>query len=289
MKDAQSFNIRNNALILNHYFIVGLVILICNDMWLKWGYHNYLTGKLSDFAGLFIFPMFLAYVFPRIKKQAAIITGIGFFLWKLPVAGMFINWVNLNPFFQINRVADYSDYSAFLVLPFSHRIIERSFYQPLYSNTYIKIVGRYAVIAASLMAFTATSYARYIVPKGTVFIGKYYTLRLGKEDILKHINDIGYTWEYVAKDTVDYTPGDYYQLNHFIVDLYDGPLYPATRDTIDNIKFRLIENSAQKTKLFLINVTLKNPGNIQSWQYLKAMNKRYRKVLKKELIKELKK
>ena len=39
-------------------FVVGLSLLLLNDLFLKARFHNPLTGKLSDFAGLFVFPLF---------------------------------------------------------------------------------------------------------------------------------------------------------------------------------------------------------------------------------------
>jgi hypothetical protein len=51
---------KRKELIFNPYFIGGLSILILNDWYLKQEYANYLTGKLSDFAGLLIFPLFIA-------------------------------------------------------------------------------------------------------------------------------------------------------------------------------------------------------------------------------------
>ncbi len=39
-------------------FIFVLFLLIINDFFLKAAFHNTFTGKLSDFSGLFIFPIF---------------------------------------------------------------------------------------------------------------------------------------------------------------------------------------------------------------------------------------
>ena len=35
-------------------FLVALAVLLANDLWWKAAYDNWLTGKLSDFAGLFV-------------------------------------------------------------------------------------------------------------------------------------------------------------------------------------------------------------------------------------------
>ena len=46
---------KKKDLILNPYFIIGLSVLLLNDFYLKAAYGNFVTGKLSDFAGLPIF------------------------------------------------------------------------------------------------------------------------------------------------------------------------------------------------------------------------------------------
>jgi len=44
-------------------FVICLGLLLLNDFYLKFEYHNWLTGKLSDFCGLFIFPVFWSAIF----------------------------------------------------------------------------------------------------------------------------------------------------------------------------------------------------------------------------------
>jgi hypothetical protein len=47
---------------------VSIFLLLINDLYLKFEYHNYLTGKLSDFAGLFAFPYFFSCLIPKKDK-----------------------------------------------------------------------------------------------------------------------------------------------------------------------------------------------------------------------------
>ncbi|MBX3239198.1 MAG: hypothetical protein KF679_04690 [Chitinophagaceae bacterium] len=282
MKEMEKGNLRNDRLVLNPYFSIGLFLLIINDSFLKWQFHNAFTGKLSDFAGLFIFPMFLAFLFPRLKTKAVIITALFFVLWKSPFSTGIIKLLNLNPFFHFHREIDYSDYTALLILPFTgylmrHRLMPVSERQPLFSGLLLNIS-----ILTAFIAFTATSIGRYEIPKGTVLLDKRYSISLPKDTILSRIEQMGYPWEYHEKDSNLHVIRDYYQVNNFIVTILDR------RDTIDNVKFRLIERSPKKSELHLINVTLQNPGNIQSWRYLKVLSRRYRQLLKKELIREIK-
>ena len=62
-------------------FILGLAILLLNDFYLKTLFGNWFTGKLSDFAGLFIFPMFWSILFPRFKNKIYFVTLIIFIYW----------------------------------------------------------------------------------------------------------------------------------------------------------------------------------------------------------------
>jgi len=40
--------------------LAAVALLAINDAWLKPTFHNHLTGKLSDLAGCFVFPLYLA-------------------------------------------------------------------------------------------------------------------------------------------------------------------------------------------------------------------------------------
>ena len=116
---------KRKDLILNSYFVIGLIVLILNDFYLKYEYGNFVTGKLSDFAGLLIFPMFIAAIVPNLRKSISIITGIGFIIWKLPLFTPVVDLINQLPFVTIHRVTDYSDYMALLILPLNHYLIPK--------------------------------------------------------------------------------------------------------------------------------------------------------------------
>ena len=49
-------------------FLVSIFLLLINDFYLKYEYHNYLTGKLSDFPGLFAFSIFFQLFIPEKNK-----------------------------------------------------------------------------------------------------------------------------------------------------------------------------------------------------------------------------
>jgi len=60
---------KRKDLVLNSYFVIGLIVLILNDFYLKYEYGNFVTGKLSDFAGLLIFQCSWLQLFPNRENQ----------------------------------------------------------------------------------------------------------------------------------------------------------------------------------------------------------------------------
>ncbi len=111
---------RDARILTTLWFISGLSILLLNDFIFKEAYGNWLTGKLSDFAGLFIFPLFWTVIFPRFKKTIFVLTGVLFLLWKSSMSQGGIDlWNNLGVF-PISRVQDYTDLMALSILPLAY-------------------------------------------------------------------------------------------------------------------------------------------------------------------------
>lgn len=48
--------------------IISVLVTFVNDRWLKYNYSGFIVGKLSDFCGLFYFPLFLAAIFIMIHR-----------------------------------------------------------------------------------------------------------------------------------------------------------------------------------------------------------------------------
>ena len=73
-------------------FVFALVVLVLNDHVLKAAYPGWITGKLSDVAGLVVAPLLLgvlltAWRVPRPMPVAIALTGIGFTIVKASIAG----------------------------------------------------------------------------------------------------------------------------------------------------------------------------------------------------------
>jgi hypothetical protein len=129
-------------------YAIGLAILLLNDFIFKSAFPGFVTGKLSDFAGLFVFAVFVARLCPSHTRAACVASGIFFVAWKSPLSEPLIReWNAFGPY-AIDRVVDWSDLVALAVLPFAWLIAKRAprrwRWQPV-------------LAVASLFAFAATS------------------------------------------------------------------------------------------------------------------------------------
>jgi hypothetical protein len=133
-------------------FILGLSLLLLNDFVFKRYFHGLVTGKLSDFAGLFVFPLFWVALSPRLRGIAYGLTAAIFVFWKSSYSQPLIDTWNTVCLFSVSRSVDYGDLVALTVLPWSYRYsLNRSHTR---SRNWI-----YAIGVASILAFTATSYS----------------------------------------------------------------------------------------------------------------------------------
>src|SRR6187549_1056878 len=102
--------------IINIPFLACLAILLLNDFYLKIEYHNWLTGKLSDFCGLFVFASFWTVLLPNKKQMVYFSTALVFTIWKSPYSQPFIDFFS-ESIYPIHRVVDITDIMALTILP----------------------------------------------------------------------------------------------------------------------------------------------------------------------------
>lgn len=147
---------RNLKPLSNTVFIIGLLVLLLNDQWWKAAFHNDWTGKISDFAGMLIFPMFLVAVTRMRTLTAILLTAIGFIYWKSPFSQPLIDGINSLGGLQFARVVDYTDLWAFLVFPLTFIALEK----PMHFNIesiHTRRLAQFIILPLSLFAFIATS------------------------------------------------------------------------------------------------------------------------------------
>lgn len=144
---------KTEKLLFKKLFLLALFVLLLNDFFLKYYFHNYITGKLSDFAGLFIFPYFISSFSGKRIKEIYILTGVLFVFWKSEFSQPIITFFN-NYNFGVNRIVDYSDLVSLIVLPFSYTYRLTKSYN--LKKDFNPIV-RYVIICISCFSFIATS------------------------------------------------------------------------------------------------------------------------------------
>ena len=161
-------------------FIYGLLLLLLNDFILKYSYPGWFTGKLSDFAGLFIFPIFWIAFFPKYRGQILWATVLGFLWWKTPLADPFINCWNQWIFYSIRRIVDYTDYVALIAVIFAWK----------YSESEVRIfkISPGFVTVLTLFSFCATSAIKPLLyqfpnPQLVVYNYKVDSLRIDTDQI----------------------------------------------------------------------------------------------------------
>jgi len=134
-------------------FLISILILIVNDFFLKSLFHNTITGKLSDFAGLLAFPFFWSVLFPKYSKPIHFLTIVLFIFWKSELAQYAIDAINLAGLHTF-RTVDFSDHIALISVGISYCL----FKQPANSKGYAW--SRYVTIGVSLFSFVATTQKR---------------------------------------------------------------------------------------------------------------------------------
>ena len=133
-------------------FVVAVCVLLANDFVLKSHFHNWLTGKLSDFTGLFIFPLFWIAFLPRHKRAIYASTAFIFLFWKSAYSQPLIDAWNSSSILPLSRVVDVTDLLALSVLPLSYLYSDCTRQEASYR------FAPYVMAVVSLFAFTATSY-----------------------------------------------------------------------------------------------------------------------------------
>lgn len=110
------------AVVTTPVFIGALSALLLNDLYLKAAYGNWLTGKLSDFAGLAVVTLLLAPFFGHRPKSLFAALAVAFAYWKSPWSQALIDFVNARSAIQFGRVVDYTDLLALAVVPAALRL-----------------------------------------------------------------------------------------------------------------------------------------------------------------------
>lgn len=152
LDDLRSTGERRLFLLLSPWFLLSLLCLVVNDHVLKQLFHNWLTGKLSDVAGLFAFTLFWLAMFPRTWERRILLSiGAFFVIWKTEFSEPLLVLLNGLSALAFDRVVDDTDLWALAVLPVA------SWYARTASPFSPSQLAPIGVGALSLVAFVATS------------------------------------------------------------------------------------------------------------------------------------
>ena len=143
-----NLNTRKFYLLTSPVYVAAVGLLLLNDFVLKRNCPCWLTGKLSDFAGLFAFCVFSLIIWPQPKVLLGI--GLSFALWKSPFSQPLITWCCTATGWSIGRTTDYTDLIALSVIPLAWIFHETAC--PAH-----RIEWCLASCCVSLFAFAATS------------------------------------------------------------------------------------------------------------------------------------
>ncbi|AEE53124.1 hypothetical protein [Haliscomenobacter hydrossis] len=161
-------------------FLLSITILAINDWVLKTTFHNALTGKLSDFAGLFALPYFLSTFFPKRKLLIHLIIGLMFILWKSECIQAVIDLVNTWGI-ALGRTVDPSDNIALVSTIISYGLFERIRAYPL------RLILYKTIAVFSVLSFLATSFPKQTLQK-FVSIDKTYRFNFSRRELISRLN-----------------------------------------------------------------------------------------------------
>ncbi len=204
--------------LLHPFFIACLVILLLNDFALKPLLHNWLTGKLSDIAGVAAFAIFFTAVFPRKKEWVFAGTTLLFVWFKSPLSAPFITFCNNYLHLPIHRVVDYTDYVALPVLFFAWKL------KPVEAFTWYKKIAMYMAGGVSVFAFCATEAPRYLqYNENVMWMNGHYKTIFTEEDVLRKLDSLHLDY---AKDSFEIAK----------VYLLHGSFFYKQKDTLTGIE-----------------------------------------------------
>ena len=178
-------------------FILALALLLINDYFLKFYFHNSLTGKLSDFAGLFIFPLFWSVVFYKRRNLIYFATVLFFVFWKSQYSNYAILVFNSFGFYKLYRTVDLSDLLALVIVPVSYYYLynfcirlqtkssfsNKSEIDSREKNRFYRI-AIYPVALLTIFSFCATSYVK------TIDYNKKYSFGFNEKVLVKKFNQL---------------------------------------------------------------------------------------------------
>ena len=140
--------------------LISLALLLLNDFYLKATYGNWLTGKLSDFAGIFLVAVLGCILFPQRKGIVSVAVVAFFVYWKSSFSEPFIATLNAWGAPGFRRVVDYTDLVALSMVAFAWFVASRG-EGTLLRRTTLRRILVMPVVFLCLFSMVATSRISY--------------------------------------------------------------------------------------------------------------------------------
>jgi hypothetical protein len=103
-------------------FLLALIVLLLNDVVLKYSYPGWITGKLSDVAGLFLVGGLALLVSLRHRGPWLLLAAVSFIWWKSAQSQWLFDFLQANGV-SVGRVVDPTDLIALVALPLGAMIL----------------------------------------------------------------------------------------------------------------------------------------------------------------------
>lgn len=179
-------------LLVHPLYLISLTLLISNDWYFKATFHNFWTGKLSDLAGLFIFPIFFSVIFPKYVKTIHWLTALLFLFWKTEWSQPLLDWI-LQLGWTFERVVDYSDLVAIGIIPLAFLFYKKNESTVPFLRFQLKYWMTNAVLIVSFIAFCATTpIHRAMIAVGDYRLDKDFATAVPDSIIVEKFRKAGY-------------------------------------------------------------------------------------------------
>jgi hypothetical protein len=242
-------------------FVLSVVLLGINDFLLKPMFHNWVTGKLSDAAGLAAFALFACALWPARRFIIAVTITIGFVFWKSPLSQFVIECANAVLPFAVGRTVDYSDC---LVLPIVWLLLaDHSYSRPWPARKWL--VSSFACL--SVLLFCATSYIpRYAATRSaTIPTPARSSVNLSEQSLQTLFDDVA----------------SRYQLHCLVCDsLSSGRLYAENGNPYEGVS--LIGNFDPERMVLFFDVRAMVPPNTEKARIVDSLRNELENRLEKE-------
>jgi hypothetical protein len=169
-------------------FLLSLTLLVLNDAVLKTVFHNALTGKLSDFAGLLACSIFATALWPHRRTAIGLVLTAGFVFWKSSVSEPTIGWINATTGAGLGRVVDYTDLFTLPAVWIGLVVATRSRPWPL------PRAARLVLAVTAPLAFAATSRAPYATEYRTLELTEPTAVVSAETALLESVDELAAKW-----------------------------------------------------------------------------------------------